>query len=649
MNDHDTPLIPRRILFSNPDRSVVTISPDGSQLMWLASQEGVLNVWIAPRENPDAARVITQDRDQGIRSCFWSYNKGAVLSLQDTNGDENWHLHAIDPGTGTSRDLTPFEGVKAEIYPLRPARPDEVIVGLNRRDPRWHDIYRINLVTGECTLEIENNHFAGVITDNDLKVRLAEALVDDGSRVIHRLDNGEWQPWQTIPADDMFTTSLIGFDQCNQTVYMRDSRGRDTAALVAINLANNETTVLAADDAVDVGDVLFHPGTRNLQAASFFNERRRWRVLDDALGEDFKFLNDPERGDLGINARSLDDRYWIIYYAADDAPVAYFLYDRQQRNAEFLFTQRKALEAYALAKMRPTQVTARDGLKLLAYYSLPHGTDRQLPGIPDTPLPLVLVPHGGPWNRDYWSCHPWHQWLTNRGYAVLSVNFRGSIGFGKAHVNAGDCEWGGKIIEDQRDAVQWAVESGIADPQRLAVFGISFGGYSALAGLTFTPDLFACGVDLVGPANLVTLMQTLPAYWAPLRSQFNRRVGNPDTKDGRALLEKHSPINYIDRLCKPLLVGQGANDPRVKQAESDRIVEAAQAKGFPVTYALYPDEGHVFVRPQNNMSFYAMAEVFLAEHLGGRCESFDGDFENSSVTMMAGVQHIPGLKEALVG
>jgi dipeptidyl aminopeptidase/acylaminoacyl peptidase len=648
MNYNDIPLIPRKILFSNLDRSMVTISPDGSQLMWLASLNGVLNVWIAPRDNPAAARALTQDRDQGIRSCFWTYNKEIVLSLQDKNGDENWHLHAIELATGNSRDLTPFAGAQAEVYPLRPGHPDEVIVGLNHRDPQWHDIYRINITTGECALEVEHDRFISVITDNDLEIRLTEEIVEDGSRVFHMLADGEWQPWQTVPAEDMFTTNMVGFDKSNEILYMRDSRGRDTSALIAINLATGEKTVIAIDDKVDIADVVLHPSERNVQAGSFFHERKRWQILDDSFEADFAFLNDPDKGDLGINNRSLDDKYWIVYYASDDAPLRYYLYDRQKSSTTFLFTQRKAFENYKLAKMNPAWVKARDGLELLAYYSLPHGSDRQKPGIPDHPLPMVLIPHGGPWNRDHWSCHSWHQWLANRGYAVLSVNFRASTGFGKAFVSAGNREWGGKIIQDQQDAVQWAVNLGIADPSRLAVFGISFGGYSALAGLSFTPELFACGIDLVGPANLVTLMQTLPAYWEPLRTQFDERVGDPNSEEGRALLEKHSPINYVERICKPLLVGQGANDPRVKQAESDQIVQAVQDKGVPVIYALYPDEGHGFVRPQNNMSFYAMVEVFLAEHVGGRCEPIDSDFKESSVEILAGVDLIPGLREALV-
>lgn len=647
MKYNKVPIIPRRRLFSNPDRLSVTISPDGSHLMWLAPLDGVSNIWIAPRDNPAAARALTQDKGQGIRSCFWTYNKDIILSLQDKNGDENWRLYAIELATGNSLDLTPFEGVRAAFYTRRPSYPNDVIVGLNHRNSQWHDIYRINIVTGECTLILEHDRFIHVVVDNDLELRYAVEMVEDSGLVYHQFINDEWQPWQIIPAEDILSTNTIGFDKTNETFYIRDSRGRNTSALIAVNLATNENTVLAIDEKVDVDGVLFHPSERNIQAVSFFHERNRWQILDKSIEADFALLHNLNKGDLSITSRSYDDKYWIVCYMMDDAPMSYFLYDRRKSSTTFLFTHRKQLENRRLAKMHPFQIKSRDGLDLLGYYSLPPGTEFQKPGIPEKPLPLVFIPHGGPWNRDRWGFHAWHQWLTNRGYAVLSVNFRASTGFGKEFINAGNLEWGGKIIEDQQDAVKWAVNSGIGDPSRLAVLGISFGGYSALAGLTFTPELFACGVDLVGPANLVTFMQTLPAYWEPTRKQFNERIGNPDSKKGRSLLEKHSPINCVDRICKPLLVGQGANDPRVKQAESDQIVQTMQAKGLPVIYVLYPDEGHGFVRPENNLSFYSIVEAFLAEHIGGRCEPIGNDFEGSSVELLSGAEQISGLCEVL--
>ncbi len=346
-------------------------------------------------------------------------------------------------------------------------------------------------------------------------------------------------------------------------------------------------------------------------------------------------------------SRTLNDEYWVVLYEVDDGPARFYLYERGQRAARFLFTNRADLETQPLVKMRSAVIKSRDGLNLVAYYSLPAGSDSNGDGLPDRPMPAVLIPHGGPWGRDYWGYNAWHQWLANRGYAVLNVNFRSSTGFGKTFTNAGDLEWGGKIMADQQDAVAWAIAQGIADPQRVAVMGGSFGGYSTLAGLTFTPEVFACGVDLVGPSNLVTLLESMPPYWKPMLELFTTRVGDHRTEEGRALLTKHSPLTYADRICRPLLIGQGANDPRVKQAESDQIVAAMQAKGIPVTYALYPDEGHGFARPENNLSFNAVAEAFLAKCLGGRCEPVGGDFEGSSLSVLAGAGEVPGLAEVL--
>jgi dipeptidyl aminopeptidase/acylaminoacyl peptidase len=300
-----------------------------------------------------------------------------------------------------------------------------------------------------------------------------------------------------------------------------------------------------------------------------------------------------------------------------------------------------------LANMHPVTIDSRDGLGLVSYYTLPPGSHGDGDGVPDQPLAMVLVPHGGPWGRDRWGYDGWHQWLANRGYVVLTVNFRASTGFGKAFINAGNREWGAKMHDDLIDAVDWAIEQGIADPARVAIMGGSYGGYATLAGLTFTPDKFACGVDLVGPANLVTLLETMPPYWKPQVELFTTRVGDFRTEDGRKFLASRSPLTYADRICRPLLIGQGANDPRVKQAESDQIVQAMQAKGIPVTYVLYPDEGHGFARPENRLSFNAIAEAFLSECLGGRFEPVGDDFQGSSIAVPVGAEHVPGLTAAL--
>ena len=647
MMTDNLPLIPRRVFFGNPDRTQVTISPDGAHLAWLAPRNGVLNVWVAPRERPADARPVTVDTGRGIRFYAWAYTGRDILYIQDKGGDENWRVYSADVNTGEVGDLTPFDGVAAQIVGLSHRRPDELLVALNNRDPQWHDIYRVNLTTGERTLLLQHDRFIGVEVDDDLTIRAAIQMTPSGGLDIFRADGDDWTLWQAFPAEDMLTASTVGFDKTGHVLYLRDSRDRDTAALVAIDITTGERSLLAADERADADLVLRHPTERHVQAVAFDYERKEWQVLDPAIAADMAFLRGVTDGDAEITSRSLDDRFWLVAYVVDDGPVRYYLYDRQRQAADFLFTNRAELEGLPLANMRPAVVPARDGLNLVVYYTLPPGSDSDGDGIPDAPLPLVFIPHGGPWGRDTWGFNGWHQWLANRGYAVLSVNFRSSTGFGKSFTNAGDFEWGGKILADQQDGVQWAIAQGIADPARVAVMGGSFGGYSTLAGLTFYPEVFACGVDIVGPSNLITLLETIPPYWKPMIELFTMRVGDHRTEEGRALLKAHSPLTYVDRIVRPLLIAQGANDPRVKQAESDQIVTAMQARGIPVAYALYPDEGHGFARPQNNLSFAALAEAFLARCLGGRVQPIGDDLTGSSLTVPVGAEEVPGLVEAL--
>ena len=647
MMTDNLPLIPRRVFFGNPDRTQVTISPDGAHLAWLAPRDGVLNVWVAPRERPADARPVTADAGRGIRFYAWAYTGRDILYIQDKGGDENWRVYSADVNTGEVGDLTPFDGVAAQIVGLSHRRPDELLVALNNRDPQWHDIYRVNLTTGERTLLLQHDRFIGVEVDDDLTIRAAIQMTPSGGLDIFRADGDDWTLWQAFPAEDMLTASTVGFDKTGHVLYLRDSRDRDTAALVAIDITTGERSLLAADERADADLVLRHPTERHVQAVAFDYERKEWQVLDPAIAADMAFLRGVTDGDAEITSRSLDDRFWLVAYVVDDGPVRYYLYDRQRQAADFLFTNRAELEGLPLANMRPAVVPARDGLNLVVYYTLPPGSDSDGDGIPDAPLPLVFIPHGGPWGRDTWGFNGWHQWLANRGYAVLSVNFRSSTGFGKSFTNAGDFEWGGKILADQQDGVQWAIAQGIADPARVAIMGGSFGGYSTLAGLTFYPEVFACGVDIVGPSNLITLLETIPPYWKPMIELFTMRVGDHRTEEGRALLKAHSPLTYVDRIVRPLLIAQGANDPRVKQAESDQIVTAMQARGIPVAYALYPDEGHGFARPQNNLSFAALAEAFLARCLGGRVQPIGDDLTGSSLTVPVGAEEVPGLVEAL--
>jgi dipeptidyl aminopeptidase/acylaminoacyl peptidase len=643
----DAPLISRETLFGNPERAGLQISPDGARLAWLAPEEGVLNVWVAPAGDLAAARAVTHDRSRGVRIYFWAFNSTHVVYLQDKGGDENWRVYAVDLASGAEKDLTPFEKVQARIELVSPRHPNEILISLNDRDPQLHDVYRVNLATGERTLVQKNEGYVGFSIDGDYRIRLATRFLPDGGAEILKASADGFQPFATVPPADSLTTQPIGFDKAGATLYMVDSRDRDTAALTRVDLASGESEVVFADPRSDVSDVLVHPTEYTLEAVASNYLREEWKALDPAIAADFAALAKAAPGEFSITSRTLDDKTWTVAYVQDDGPVAYHLYDRAAKRTTYLFSNRPALEGLPLMPMHALEIRARDGLDLVSYLTLPVGSDPDGDGRSAAAGPMVLFVHGGPWSRDEWGYHSYHQWLANRGYAVLSVNFRASTGFGKAFLNAGNREWAGKMHDDLLDAVDWAVARGIADPKKVAIMGGSYGGYATLVGLAFSPEKFAAGVDIVGPSNLVTLLESIPPYWAPILSVFEQRMGEMKTEEGRKFLESRSPLFRADRIQRPLLIGQGANDPRVKQAESDQIVRAMKAKSIPVTYVLFPDEGHGFARPANSKAFNAVAEAFLARHLGGRFEPIGADFTGSSVTVPEGAAGVPGLSDAL--
>lgn len=641
-------LIPRDTLFGNPDRISTRISPDGNSLSFLAPKDGVLNVWVGPADSPQDAKPVTNDTYRGIRTYSWAYTNQHILYLQDRNGDENWRIYSVNLSSGEVLDLTPFEGVRAEIRALSPKHPYEAVIGLNRRDPEYHDLYLLNIQEGNLTLIQENRHFISFQIDDDYKIRLAANMTaDGGSEIFQPTENGGWERYMKVDLEDTLTTGFAGFNKSNDRIYLIDSRGRNTAALYALDLNTNESEFLAENPKSDLSGLMIHPTEKNVQAVAFYYDRIEWTVLDPSIKEDLEQLKRVDDGDMAVVSRSLDDRVWIVVFTKDNGPARYYYYDRENKLAKFLFIDRSSLENLTLAPMTPAIIKTRDGLDMVCYYTLPPESDGDGDGLPDEPLPLVLYVHGGPWGRDYWGFDSTHQWLANRGYAVLSVNFRGSTGLGKDFINAGNLEWGRKMHDDLIDAVNWSVQNRIADPDKIAIMGGSYGGYAALAGITFTPETFACAVDIVGPSNLITLMETIPPYWKPEIEQFTKRVGDFRTEEGRKLLRDRSPLSYVDRISRPLLIGQGANDPRVKQNESDQIVRAMQAKGLPVTYVLYADEGHGFARPENRLSFYAITEAFLREHLGGRYQPIGQDFAGANLTVPAGSNQVTGLEEAL--
>ncbi|MCB9670876.1 MAG: S9 family peptidase [Alphaproteobacteria bacterium] len=608
-------LIPRDALFGNPDRIQARISPDGRWLAWLSPVGGVKNVFVAPADRLQDARAVTADAVRDIRMYEWARSSTRLLYIQDAGGDENWHVFSTDPVSGETVDLTPEAGVQAQLMFDSPDHPTRVVIGLNARQPQVHDWIAVDVETGERELLFENPGLVGGVFGFDLEPRLGVAMQPDGGLAVLGIPSLE--PVLTIPAEDSLTTSPLVFGR-DGALWMLDSRGRDTGALVRLDLTTGERTEVFADPQADLVDAWVHPQTHAIQAVVTAWGRRELVVLDPDVQVDVDRLAAFDDGEIQVVSRTADDQTWIIAYTRADGPVRYARYDRREGGIVDLFSSQPGLADLPLTAMHSVTLTARDGLPLPSYLSLPRWDDHD--GRPSRPLPMVLLVHGGPWARDSWGLSPLHQIFANRGYAVLSVNFRGSTGFGKAFVNAGDFEWAGKMHDDLLDAVDWAVEQGIAQRDRVAIMGGSYGGYATLVGLTFTPEVFACGVDIVGPSNLVTLLETIPPYWTPMIAQFHNRMGTNETEEGRADLVARSPLSRVQAIVRPLLIGQGANDPRVKQSESDQIVAAMQERGIPVTYVLFPDEGHGFSGLANRLAFYALAEGFLAEHLGGRAQ-----------------------------
>jgi dipeptidyl aminopeptidase/acylaminoacyl peptidase len=610
-------LIPRQVLFGNPERISPRISPDGATLAWIAPHEGVLNVWTAPvgaaGVNWGAARVVTDDSDRGIRVFAWAYDGRHLLYLQDTGGDENWRLYDVDLHTMDRRDLTPYPGVQAQIIATEKKRPGEVLVGLNRDNPQLHDVYRLNLATGELVKEVENPGFIGWVADAELNIAAGVAAQADGSEVIMvRGEAGDqWQRLIHFAAEDTLTSGPVAMSQDGCSMLVMSSAGANTGRLVRLDMASGAAEVLAGDPGADVAGVRLDPETREPQVVTFLKDRLEHRALDPAVDADLAAIRALHEGDPDIGDADDNDTVWLVGFTNDTGPIPYFLYDRRRRQGHFLFEHQPELSLYQLAPMETLSFTARDGTDIHGYVTFPPGEGR-------SGLPMVLNVHGGPWVRDTWGFDAEAQWLANRGYVCMQVNYRGSTGYGKAFVNAGDREWGGKMQDDLSDAVAFAVGQGWADASRVAIYGGSYGGYAALAGAAFTPDLFCCAVDIVGPSNLKTLIETIPPYWAPMVSLFHQRVGDPEAD--AEFLWSRSPLSRAASIRTPLLIAQGANDPRVKQAESEQIVAALQEAGIDHEYLLYPDEGHGFAKPENRLHFYAAAERFLARHLGGRVQ-----------------------------
>jgi dipeptidyl aminopeptidase/acylaminoacyl peptidase len=629
-------LVARRIFFENPEYRNVKLSHDGLHLAYFAPLDGVKNLWVAAVDRPHDGQPVTRVTDRDIGWDYrWAHTNQHLVFLRDHEGDENWRAASVDLTTGATVPLTPERGVLAFIQESDHKFPDEMLFGHNQRDKRFFDIYRINLLTGHSELLFENHNYYSVITDGSFRARLAGRVVEDGSMVYFELrPDGNTAPLLTIPITDIDATGPIDFSEDGNTLYLTDSRGRDRAVLAAYDMTTKETTVLAADDEADITRAIFVK--RRPVAALAVAARNNWHPLDDGTKQDLAALAALGPGDPYLIG--YDDRRGagVAYIERDTASGVYALLDPAGDSARQLFVQHKALDDVPLRPMEPVSFAARDGLRLNGYLTRPAGEA-------GAKVPLMLVIHGGPYARDQWGFNSTHQWLANRGYAVLSINYRGSTGFGKAFVTAADHEWGGKMHDDLIDGLDWALAQGFVDPARIGFYGGSYGGYSALMAATKTPERFTCIIDLFGVSNLITFMATIPPYWNPWFRVWKLRLGDPDTEAGRAFLTERSPLNHLEHASKPILIAQGLQDVRVVAAESEQMVAALAKRDVPVTYVTFADEGHGFVRPENRLAFAAVAEAFLAKHLGGRVQPVGNDFAGSSIKITVGRDLIPGL------
>lgn len=619
------PLVDREVLFGNPEIAGAQISPDGKFIAFRKPYKETMNVWVKRADEPFAnARPLTNEVKRPVPSFFWSRDGKYVLFVKDNGGDENFNVYAVNPAESAvgvsevpvARNLTDAKKVRAFIYAVPRSEPDAIYVGLNDRDLAWHDLYKISISTAKRTLIRQNKErLTGWIFDNNDRLRLATRANQNGDSEILRVESGgEFTKVYTCSVFE--TCNPLRFTKDNRRVYLQSNKGdnADLIRLVLFDPASRTEELVESDpmNRVDLENARFSNVSNELFFTSYFDDRSRIYFKDKSFEADYKTVQrELPNKEISFSSSTADEAVWLISAFSDTEPDEVYVFDRRTKKLTPQYRLRERLPRTALAEMTAIRYKSADGMEIPAYLTLPKG-------VPAKNLPIVVNPHGGPWGRSYWGYNSTAQFLANRGYAVLQPNFRASTGYGKKFLDAGNGQWGDKMQEDLTAGVQYLVSQGIADPKRVGIWGGSYGGYAALAGVTFTPDLYAAAVAIVAPSNLITLLDAIPPYWESIRTTFYKRMGDPNTPEGKAQLIRQSPLTHADKIKTPLLVVQGANDPRVNKRESDQIVIALRDRGFPVEYMVAPDEGHGFARPVNNMAMLALGEKFLAKYLGGR-------------------------------
>jgi dipeptidyl aminopeptidase/acylaminoacyl peptidase len=616
------PLIDRDIIFGNPEIAAAQLSPDGKYISFLKPWKDTRNVYVKAVDEPfSAARLLTTETKRPVAGYFWTRDSKYILYAKDNDGDENYNVYAVDPSAKPaagaeappSRDLTGLKGVRVMLYEVPKSDPDVVYIGLNDRDKAWHDLYKLKISTGEKTLMRKNTErITGWVFDLKGQLRMATRSAENGDTEMLRVDADGFTKVYSCSVFE--TCHPLQFQPGDQHLYMETNRGTDLISLVLFDPQTSKTEMVESDPLgkVDFGGALFSEANDELVETWYIAARTKTYYKNKAFGDDVHWIEHkfPDQ-EIIVVSRTKDEQDWLVTAVSDTEPGETLLFDRKTQTLTPEFKVREKLPRADLAQMKAVTYKSSDGLEIPAYLTLPKGAEAKN-------LPTLIIPHGGPWGRDQWGYNPLAQFFVNRGYAVLMPNFRGSTGYGRTFLDAGNLEWGRKMQDDLTWGAKFLVSQGIADPKRLGILGGSYGGYATLAGVAFTPDLYAAAVDIVGPSNLITLMDSIPPYWEAIRTMFYKRMGDPNTPQGKRLLVEESPLTSADKIRTPLLVAQGANDPRVNRREAEQIVIALRDRGFPVEYILAPDEGHGFARPVNNLALFMASEKFLALHLGGK-------------------------------